>query len=183
MLHLSKLAKTFLPFCFPVLWRLSHSYNPSHAECIFTKAWGSGKLGHHPGRLGEDIQAGRAQCRESLWSLWSFPEVKLGALWKLASSSRSWISAHWGNWEVTVKTYLTISDLIWFYNRPLRVKKSTECQREGKMGLKLFKSGADWREWLTKAPLMLTHLTCMIPITLCAAVCPFTSRVKLSLAL
>lgn len=79
------------------------------------------------------------------------------------------------------KTYH--SDLIWFYNRLLWFKKATECQRQRKMGLKLFKSGVDCREWLTKTPLMLPHLTCMIPITLCAAVCLFTSRVKLSLAL
>lgn len=119
-----------------------------------------------------------------LCSKWSLPEVKLAALWKLASplpSTRSWISAHWGNWEVTVKTYH--SDLIWFYNRLLWFKKAAECQRQRKMRLKLFRSGADCREWLTKIPLMLPHLTCIIPITFFAAVFLFTSRVKLSLAL
>lgn len=123
MLHLIQLAKIFLPFCFSVLWRLSHSYSPSHAECIFNKPWGSGKLGHHPGRLREDSQAEREQYRETLL------EVKLVALWKLASptAQHQKLNLCIGNWEITVKIYH--SHLIQFYNRLLwfqRMPKTEE---------------------------------------------------------
>lgn len=126
-----------------------------------------------PGRKGA-MQRSSAQCGLSQqWNSRLFESLPVAQHHKLNLST--------GNWKVTVKTYH--SDLMWFYNGLLWFKKATECLRQTKMRLKLFKSGADCREWLTKAPLMLPYLARMIPITLCAAVCLLTSRVKLCLAL
>lgn len=128
MLHLIKLAKIFLPFYFSALWRLSHSYSPSHAQCIFNKPRGSVKLGRHPGRLGEDSQAERVRCREALLDVVS-PRGKTGCSLKacLPVAQHQKFNLCTGNWEVTVKTYY--SDLIWFYYRLLWFKKATEMPR------------------------------------------------------